>query len=108
MRATPVLDTDDAAYLLSEHATVWRIEPNGVMTQVAALGGAARASLTLAANGLLVGRLDGALFMLRRDGEIMWDEYFDDSIEAPVAVYRGAVYVPMLRGDLVMLREGGS
>ena len=108
VRATPVLDADGTAWLLSEHATVWRVDANGVATQVVALGGAARASLTLAANGILVGRLDGALFMLRRDGEIVWDEYFDDSIEAPVAVYRGAVYVPMLRGDLVMLIEEGG
>jgi len=107
-RAIPVLDADGTAYLLTENASVYRVGPAGGIDRIAALDGAARASLALAANGLLVGRLDGALFLLRRDGTTVWREDLDDSIEAPVAIYRGAVYVPMLRGDLTMLREAGS
>ena len=107
-RAIPVLDADRTAYLLTERASVYRVGAAGGTTRIAALDGAARASLALAANGLLVGRLDGALFLIRRDGTTVWREDFDDSIEAPVAVYRGAVYVPMLRGDLTMLREAGT
>ena len=107
-RAIPVLDADGTAYLLSENASVYRVRVAGGLDRIATLDGAARASLSLAANGLLVGRLDGALFLLRRDGTTVWRQDFDDSIEAPVAVYRGAVYVPMLRGDLTMLREAGS
>jgi hypothetical protein len=105
----PVLDRDGTAYVLTEAASVYRIAPDREAERVAALGGAARASLALASNGLLVGRLDGALFFIRRDGTVVWREDFDDSIDAPVAVYRGAVYVPLLRGELVMLRqEAGS
>ncbi len=107
-RAMPVLDADGTAYLLTESASVYRVGPAGGLQRIAELGGAARASLALAANGLLVGRLDGALFLIRRDGTTVWREDFDDSIEAPVAIYHGAVYVPMLRGDLTMLREAGS
>ncbi|HUF12739.1 MAG TPA: PQQ-binding-like beta-propeller repeat protein [Longimicrobiales bacterium] len=108
-RAAPLLDRDGSVFLLTDHATVWRIPSVGPAQRVTELGGAARASLALASNGLLVGRLDGALFFLRRDGTVVWREDFDDSLEAPVAVYRGAVYVPLLRGELVKLRqEGGS
>lgn len=109
VRAAPVLDRDGTAWLLTEHATVWRVPEGLEPERIAGLSGAARASLALAANGLLVGRLDGALFLLRRDGSVVWREDFDDSIEAPVAVYRGAVYVPLLRGGLVkLIQEAGS
>ena len=103
VRAPPALDRDGTVYLLTDHATVWRLAQGLEPERIAALDGAARASLALAANGLLVGRLDGALFLLRRDGSVVWRHDFDDSIEAPVAVYRGAVYVPLVRGGLVKL-----
>lgn len=108
VRAAPVLDRDGSALLLTDHATVWRIAEGMALERVVALAGAARGSLALAANGILVGRLDGALFLLRRDGAVVWREDFDDSIEAPVAVYRGAVYVPLLRGGLVKLMQAAG
>lgn len=102
VRAAPLLARDGTAYLLNEAGAVLRVLPDRAEL-VADVGGAARASLALAANGILVGRLDGALFFLDFDGNVIWREDFDDSIEAPVAVYGGRVYVPMLRGDLTML-----
>ncbi|HEX6639911.1 MAG TPA: PQQ-binding-like beta-propeller repeat protein, partial [Thermoanaerobaculia bacterium] len=102
VRAVPLLDAAGAAYVLTEAATVLRILPDS-MELLAELGGAARASLALAANGLLVGRLDGALFFLDFDGNVVWRKDMDDSIDAPAAVYDGRVYVPMLRGELVAL-----
>lgn len=107
VRSTPVLDDAGSAWVLTEAGTVLRVDTVGVAT-IAELGGAARASLALAANGILVGRLDGALFLLDYDGSVIWREDFDDSIEAPVAIHDGAVYVPLLRGELVVLREAGS
>ena len=107
VRSMPVLDRDGAAYVLTEAGTVLRVRADGA-EPFADVGGAARASIALAANGVLVGRLDGALFLLDFEGNVVWREDFDDSIEAPVAIYHGAVYVPMLRGDLTMLRESGS
>ena len=103
IRATPALDRYGNAWLLAENGVVWRAYPGGAVTEMADLGGAARASIALAANGVLVGRLDGALFFLGYDGAVIWREDFDDSIEAPAAVYEGRVYVPMLRGDLTVL-----
>ncbi|HEX6589625.1 MAG TPA: PQQ-binding-like beta-propeller repeat protein [Longimicrobiales bacterium] len=103
IRATPILDRSDNAWLLAENGDVWRAFPGGALTRVARLGGAARASLAVAGNGILVGRLDGALFFLGFDGTVIWREDFDDSIDAPAAVYDGRVYVPMLRGDMTVL-----
>ena len=112
VRSMPVLGPDGAAYLLTEAGAVLRVLAEGKnggphSELVADLGGAARASLAVAGNGILVGRLDGALFFLGFDGDVIWREDFDDSIEAPTAVYEGRVYVPMLRGELAVL-EGVS
>ena len=88
-----------------QNASVWRITDAGRdVRRIAALGGAATGSLTLARDRLLVGRLDGALFLLDVDGDIIWRMDLDDSIVASVSVHGGAVFVPLMHGDVVKLQ----
>lgn len=101
--AAPVVDADGTTFVLTGIADVWRIDAAGA-TRIAALGGAARESLTLARNGLLVGRLDGTLVLLRRDGSEVWRQAYRSALRAPVAVRDGAAYVSLLNGDVVKLR----
>ncbi len=102
--AAPAIDTNGDAYVLTRTADVWRIEPSGAARRIAALGGAATSSLTLTADGLLVGTLDGVVHMMQRDGTILWQRTFPRSVRSPVAVHGGAIYVPLGDGRLVMLR----
>lgn len=101
--AAPAVAADGNTYVLTGAAEVWRIDAQGA-ARIAALGGAARESLTLAANGLLVGRLDGTLFLLRTDGTEVWRREFRGSLRAPVVLGGGAAYVSVLNGDLVKLQ----
>ena len=103
--AAPVIADDGYTYVLNRHAEVWRVNTgSGWPEQIAALGGAAYRSLALSRNGILVGRLDGSAFLLRRDGSTVWEREFDDAIVAPMTAADGAVYVPLLRGMIVKLQ----
>ena len=102
--AAPVISEDGTAYALTTSGEVWRVLPGERRAgRIAALGGAARGSLTLVRDGLLVGRLDGFLFLLSRDGDVVWERDLGGSIVAPVAVSDGAIYVPLLDGKLSKL-----
>lgn len=101
--AAPVIDADGTIHVLTRSGSVWRIA-GGAATRIAALGGAARESLTLVRNGLLVGRLDGTLVLLDRDGTEQWREQFRSSIAAPVAAAGGELFVPLVNGTVVNLR----
>jgi outer membrane protein assembly factor BamB len=92
-----------ALYALTRATELYRLSA-GRAQRLAALGGAASGALTLARNRLLVGRLDGALFLLAADGRIIWQVDLEDSIVAPAAVHDGAVFVPLLHGDVVKLQ----
>ena len=103
--AAPVIADDGYTYVLNRHAEVWRVNTgSGWPERIAALGGAAHRSLALTRNGILVGRLDGSAFLLRRDGSTVWEREFDDAIVAPMTAADGAVYVPLLRGMIVKLQ----
>ncbi|MBI4545270.1 MAG: PQQ-binding-like beta-propeller repeat protein [Gemmatimonadetes bacterium] len=107
--AAPAVAADGSLYVLTRSAEVWRVPRGGrAGERIASLGGAARAALTLAQDRLLVGRLDGQLFLLRSDGTTVWKQDFEDSIVAPVTVQNGAIYVPLLRGTIVKLKEPAS
>lgn len=108
VRAAPVVDGDGTVYLLTEETRVWSWRPGSDPLRLADLGGAARASLALARNGLLVGRLDGELFLIDFDGSVIWSKDMEDSLEAPALAHEGSVYVPLLRGQIVRLRQAGS
>lgn len=109
VRAAPILAPDGATWLLTDRCGLWRWAPEASSpVRIADLGGACRASLALAANGALVGRLDGHLFLVGFDGETVWERDVEDSIDAPALAWRGAVYVPLLRGDLVRLGQRGA
>lgn len=101
--AAPAVAADGSAYVLTRAADVWRIDA-AAATRIAALGGAARESLTLAANGLLVGRLDGTLFFLRHDGSEVWRRKYDGSLRAPVVLRGGTAWVALYDGEVVRLQ----
>ena len=105
VRAAPVIDADDAAWLLTETAELWHWPAEGAPRRVAQAGGSARRSLALSRDGVLVGRLDGRLSLYDFAGGERWTRDLEDSIEAPALVHAGAVYVPLLRGDLVKLTD---
>ncbi len=103
--APPVVSPDGTIYALTSAADVWRIPAGASEPEpIAELGGAARAALTLARDRLLVGRLDGTLFLLRTDGDVVWEVELDGSIFAPVSLRDGAIYVPLLGGSIAKLR----
>jgi outer membrane protein assembly factor BamB len=101
--AAPAVAEDGTAYVLTRSGTVWRLNERGA-ERLAELGGTARESLTLARNGLLVGRLDGTLVLLRRDGTEVWRQSFPSSIRAPVALADGVLYLGLLNGRVLKLQ----
>lgn len=102
--AAPVV-TPDGVYALTRRAEVYRLDARGAH-RLAALDAAATESLTVTANGILTGLLDGTLVFMRRDGTVVWRQELPGSIRAPAAVAGGAVYAGTLRGRLVKLTEG--
>ncbi|HEX2167751.1 MAG TPA: PQQ-binding-like beta-propeller repeat protein, partial [Longimicrobiales bacterium] len=102
--AAPVL-TDDGVFILTRSATLYRINGRSLQ-RTAELGGAATESLTITADGALVGTLDGRLVYLRRDGSTAWEQKLDGSIRAPAVVHEGDVYAGTLKGRLVKLTSG--
>ena len=103
--AAPVVGPDGALYVLNRDAELWRVRAGArAGEKLASLNGAARASLAATRDRLLVGRLDGKLFLLDMEGRVLWERDFEDSIVAPVTVADGAIYVPLLRGTIVKLR----
>jgi len=101
--AAPAIADDGSAYVLTRDGTLWLLDRGG-SRRLASVGGTVRESLTLARNGVLIGRLDGTLVMLRRDGTELWREQYQSSIRAPVALADGAAYVGLLSGRLVKLQ----
>ena len=86
--------------MLNRNAELWRVRVGArAGEKLASLDGAARASLAVTRDRLLVGRLDGKLFLLDMDGRVLWERDFEDSIVAPVTVANGALYVPLAARD---------
>jgi outer membrane protein assembly factor BamB len=102
--ARPIAAEDGAAFLLARNGIVLRLDAaGGPARALADVGGATAGSFAGVGALLAVGRLDGTLFLIDRAGREVWRHDFDDSIEAPVAVRDGALFVPLLRGDIVKL-----
>jgi len=99
--AMPVI-ADDGVYVLTRGADVWRITARSA-ERIAQLDGAATESLTVTADGILVGQLDGVVTFLRRDGRPVWRERMPGSVRAPAAVRDSAVYITTLNGRIVKL-----
>lgn len=102
--AAPVV-TSDGVFVLTRAAELLRLDRYGAR-RVIALEGAATESLTITADGALIGTLDGRIVFVRRDGTIVWEERVDGSVRAPAAVRAGSVYVGTLNGRLVKLTAG--
>lgn len=102
--AAPVATRDGRIWILDRTGSVWVVEPDGATRRVAALEGAARGSLTVTANAVLVGLLDGRFVALdRATGELLWSLRMKDSIYTPAVVHEGFIYVPLRRGEIVKL-----
>jgi outer membrane protein assembly factor BamB len=101
--AAPVV-SHGAIHVLDANAGVWRIDAGGATFSVSQLGGAASGSFTAVGDDLVVGRLDGSLFVIDRNGRVVETLDLGDSVIAPVAAGEGALWVCLLRGDLVKLQ----
>jgi outer membrane protein assembly factor BamB len=99
--AAPV-PTADGIYVLTRTADLFRLN-GGSAVRLAELGGAATQSLAVSANGVLVGRLDGTLVFVDRNGRTVWQQQLNGSIRAPALVYGSAVYAVTLAGRLFKL-----
>jgi outer membrane protein assembly factor BamB len=102
--APPTPTADGSVLALTRNAEVWRIDRTGQARRLAALEGATSGSLAQAGGRIVVGRLDGWLFALDLDGNVVWRKDMKDSIVAPVTVRDDALYVPLLHGDVVKLQ----
>ena len=101
--AAPVITSDGVVHVLNRNAEIWRIS-GGRGARVAAVGGAASASFTVARDRYVIGKVDGTVVVADRDGHALREYHFNDSVLAPVAVGGGALYVPLGRGRIVKLR----
>lgn len=99
--AAPAI-TARGVVVLNRAADVWLLDARGAR-RVADLEGAATESLTVTANGMLVGLLDGTLHFLDRDGRPVWSEELGASIQAPALLHEGAVLATTVNGRLVRL-----
>jgi outer membrane protein assembly factor BamB len=102
--AAPVI-TPEGVFVLTRSAELHQLGPYS-SRRIVALDGAATESLTLTADGALVGTLEGRLVFVRRDGTIIWEERLDGSVRAPAVVHDSEVYVGTLNGRLVKLTSG--
>ncbi len=102
--APPVTGENGETFLLARNGVVLRLNAaGGAVRRVADVGGATAGSFAGVGAMLAVGRLDGTLFLLDRAGREIWRHDFEESIEAPVTARDGALFVPLLRGDIVRL-----
>jgi outer membrane protein assembly factor BamB len=102
--AAPVPGRAGTLLLLDRAARLWSVDAAGGVRRLVELGGAAIGSLAAAAQGVVVGRLDGALFLIDHDGAVLWRRELGDAIVSPVVVRRDGLYVPLLHGQVVKLR----
>jgi outer membrane protein assembly factor BamB len=99
--AAPV-PTPEGIYALTRDTELYRLGPAGA-TRLAALGGAATESLSVTANGVLVGRLDGTLIFVDREGNRRWEHRLNGSLRAPALAHGSAIYAATLTGRLFKL-----
>jgi outer membrane protein assembly factor BamB len=102
--AAPVV-TDDGVFALTRDGDLYLLGPSR-SRRIVALDRAATESLTITADGALIGTLDGRIAFVRRDGVVAWEELLDGSVRAPAVVRDSNVYVGTLNGRLVKLTPG--
>lgn len=102
--AAPIRGPADGLLLLDRAARLWSVDTAGGARLLADLGGTATESLARAAQGAVVGRLDGALFLLDGQGSVLWRADLGGAIVSPAVVRRDGLYVPLLDGHVVKLR----
>lgn len=102
--AAPAISSDGIVHVVTRNATLWRVT-NGSAVKVADLDGAVTTSFTVAQDRYIIGMVDGTLVITDRDGRVVTEHKFNDSVSAPVVVHDGALYVPLLRGRIVKMRQ---
>jgi len=102
--AAPVRASGGGLLLLDRSARLWTVDAAGTARRLAELGGAATGSLAAAAQGAVVGRLDGALFLVGADGVVRWRLELGDAIVSPATVRTDGLYIPLLHGEVVKFR----
>jgi outer membrane protein assembly factor BamB len=102
--AAPVV-TADGVFALTREGELYLLGPNH-SRRIVALDRAATESLTITADGALIGTLDGRIVFVRHDGSIAWEKRLDGSVRAPAVVHGSNVYVGTLNGRLVKLTSG--
>ncbi len=103
--AAPAIASTGEVFVLDRTASVWVVGADGTPRRLVNLGGAARGSLTLVENALLVGLLDGRFMAVDRQmGRVLWTVDLGDSVWAPAVVQDGSIFVPLRRGAVVKIR----
>jgi eukaryotic-like serine/threonine-protein kinase len=93
----------DAFYVLTRNAVLWRIR-GGRAERVTEFGGAARGSLAVVGNHLVVGLLDGRVIALDTSGRQVWQSQVRRSVVVPVTAFGDALFVPMINGEVWKLQ----
>jgi outer membrane protein assembly factor BamB len=101
--ARPVWD-GNAVMVATRNASIWRIEPDGAARRVTSPGGAITTSFMGANGRFVLGRLDGWLICIERDGRELWRVELGSSIVAPGTVLDGALFVGLLDGNVIRIR----
>jgi outer membrane protein assembly factor BamB len=101
---TPVVTSTGDVYAASRDGMLYRIR-DGRYENVGDVGHAISPSMTLVREHLILGSYDGTLIAMSMNGQVVWKHKFNDSVVAPVAVGDQAIYVPLLRGRIVKLRN---
>ncbi|MGH7469123.1 MAG: PQQ-binding-like beta-propeller repeat protein, partial [Longimicrobiales bacterium] len=96
---------DQATYLLSRSAVLWRVEGSRAERMVE-LQGAARASLAEVDGHLVIGLLDGRLIALDPSGRRRWQQQLPRSVVAPAVARGSALFVPLINGEIWKLSDG--
>lgn len=101
--APPVRDSD-AWFVLSRAGTLWRLTDRP--ERIASTNSAVRASLAGSNGRLVAGTLDGRVIAFDTNGSVVWEMDVGESVSAPVNIASSAIYVALLRGDVLALRAG--
>ena len=101
--ARPFIDEGDVV-VATRSSTVWRVAHDGTASRMAHPGGSITSAFLVAGGRYVLGRLDGSLLCLERDGREVWRVDLGSSIVAGITASGGALLVGLLDGGLVQIR----
>jgi outer membrane protein assembly factor BamB len=100
----PPVRLGETAYVLTQHAVLWSIA-GGYARRLIELSGAARGSLALVGQNLVMGLLDGRVIAVDTTGRRIWEQQMPGSVVAPVVPSGAALFVPMINGEVWKLEQ---